>query len=140
MNPIVLETRRKPPFWLRVVGSGVINLLGLWIAGGLQLVSYNSDFGVLLLAAIVLAAINIVIRPMMMVLSIPLIIASLGFFMLVVNALMLWITDQLVPNFGLIGFWRTIGAAIILGFANLLFGGAMRDFTERPRRETYEFD
>jgi putative membrane protein len=140
MKTVVLEARRKPPFLVRVVASGAINLLGLWFAGALHLVTYNNDFLVLLLAAVVLAAINIVIRPLMMLLSIPFIIATLGFFMLVVNALMLWITDELVPNFGLIGFWRTIGAAIILGIANLLLGGAMRDFTERPQRETHEFD
>lgn len=140
MNTILVETRRKPPFGVRVLASGVLNLLGLWLAGALELVTYRDDFWVLLLAALVLAAINIVIKPLMMLLSVPFIIATLGFFILVVNGLMLWITDQIVPHFDLVSFWRTIGAAIVVSFANVLLGGVMRDFTEKPKREAFPLD
>lgn len=138
MDQIVVETRRRPPFPVRVLAAGLLNLLGLWIAGLLDLVFYDNDFWVLLLAALVLAAVNILVRPVTMILSIPFILVTFGFFILVINAFMLWITDLVVPDFELLGFWRTIGAAIVVGLANLLFGGIMRDFTERPRREVYE--
>lgn len=138
MTSVTIETRRRPAFWVRVLATGVINLFGLWIAGALDLVAYDDKVLTLLLAALVLAAINIVVRPIMTVLSIPFIIVTLGFFLLVVNAMMLWFTDQLVPDFDLFGFWRTVWAVVILWFANLLLGGLLRDFTEKPRRETFE--
>ncbi|MFY9488243.1 MAG: phage holin family protein [Solirubrobacterales bacterium] len=130
--------RRRPPFWMRVLAAAAINLAGLWVAGLLDLVTFQDDFVTLLIAALVLATINILVRPVMMLLSVPFIIFTLGFFILVVNAAMLWLTDVLVPDFDLIGFWRTIGAAIILWFANMLLGGFMRDFTEQPRDETFD--
>ncbi len=140
MNTVIVESRRKPPFFVRVLGAGTINLLGLWLAGAMDLVTYRDRFSTLLIAALVLAAINIVIRPVMLVLSIPFILLTFGFFILVINGLMLWLTDQLVPHFDLVSFWRTIGAAIVLGVLNLLLGGVMRDFTERPKREVVELD
>ncbi|MFY9469516.1 MAG: phage holin family protein [Solirubrobacterales bacterium] len=131
-------SRRRPPFWMRVVAAGAINLAGLWLAGALDLIAYDDSVATLLVAALVLAAINILVRPALVVLSIPLIIATLGFFVLVVNALMLWLTGVLVPGFALISFWRTIGAAIILWLVNMLLGGVMRDFTEKPRASATE--
>jgi putative membrane protein len=138
MDTIFIESPRRPSIWVRIAAAGAINLLGLWIAGALDLVTYRDDFWVLLLAALVLAAVNLIVRPLALVLSIPFIIVTFGLFILIVNAVMLWLTDKIVPDFDTISFWRTIGAAVILGIANIMLGGAMKDFTERPRRERHD--
>lgn len=135
---VTYEYRQPPPFWVRVLATGLICFLGLWIASLLDLVYYGDNILNLVLAAIVLAAINLTIRPVMMLLSIPFIIVTLGLFIWLVNALMLWLTSILVPPFDLDGFWKTIGAAFILWIFNMLLGGIMRDFTEKPQRETFE--
>lgn len=135
---VTYEYRQPPPFWVRVLATGLICFLGLWIASLLDLVYYGENILNLVLAALVLAAINLTIRPVMMLLSIPFIIVTLGLFIWLVNALMLWLTSLLVPPFDLDGFWKTIGAAFILWIFNMLLGGVMRDFTEKPQRETFE--
>lgn len=135
---VTYEYRQPPPFWVRVLATGLICFLGLWIASLLDLVYYGENILNLVLAALVLAAINLTIRPVMMLLSIPFIIVTLGLFIWLVNALMLWLTSLLVPPFDLDGFWKTIGAAFILWIFNMLLGGIMRDFTEKPHRETFE--
>ncbi len=74
----------------------------------------------------------------MLLLSIPFIVVTLGLFIWLINALMLWLTSVLIPPFDLFGFWKTIGAAFILWIFQMLLGGVMRDFTEKPERETFE--
>ena len=134
---ITYETRRQPSLLIRVLATAVVCFVGLWIASLLDLVYYGDSILNLVLAALVLAAMNLVVRPVFMLLSLPFIIVTLGLFIWLINALMLWVTSFLVPPFDLDGFWKTIGAAFILWIANMLIGGIMRDFTEKPQRETY---
>jgi putative membrane protein len=137
---VTYETRKDPGFLIRVLATGVVCLLGLWVASLLDLVYYGDNFLNLVLAALVLAAANLLIRPIFYLLSLPFIIVTLGLFIWLINALMLWITSFLVPPFDLDGFWKTIGAAFILWIANVALGGVMRDFIEKPKRETYLVD
>jgi putative membrane protein len=137
---VTYETRKDPGFLARVLATGVVCLLGLWVASLLDLVSYGDSFLNLVLAALVLAAANLFIRPIFYLLSLPFIIVTLGLFIWLINAFMLWITSLIIPPFDLDGFWKTIGAAFILWIANMLLGGAMRDFIEKPERETVLLD
>ncbi len=110
----------------RFVASWVVSILGIWVSGLLGLLSYGDDYGTLVVASLVLAVLNTFLRPILNFLSIPFIIVTLGFFMLVVSAFTLWIASELVSSFELDGFWSTIGAAIILAIFNALVGGWMR--------------
>jgi putative membrane protein len=137
---VTYETRKDPGLVVRILATGVICLIGLWISSLLDLVSYGDNWVYLVLAALVLAAANLLIRPFLLLLSIPFIIFTLGLFIWLINAFMLWITSILIPPFDLFGFWKTIGAAFILWIFNMLLGGVMRDFIEKPKRETYLVD
>jgi putative membrane protein len=137
---VTYETRKNPGFLVRVLATGVVCLLGLWIASLLDLVTYGDSFFNLVIAALVLAAANLVFRPIFYLLSLPFIVITLGLFIWLINAFMLWVTDLLVPPFELVSFWRTIGAAFILWIANMLLGGVMNDFIEKPKRETVLLD
>lgn len=133
---VTYETRRNPGLLVRILATGVLCLVGLWVSELLGLVSYGDHFLNLVIAALVLAAANLLIRPIFMVLSLPFIVVTLGLFIWLINILMLWITQFIVPPFELHGFWRTVGAAFILWFVNILLAGTMRDFIEKPQRET----
>ncbi len=137
---VTYETRQDPGLPVRILATSVVCFVGLWIASLLDLVYYGENVLNLVLAALVLAAVNLIIRPVFMLLSLPFIVVTLGLFIWLINALMLWVTSFLVPPFDLDGFWKTIGAAFILWIANMLIGGFMRDFTEKPRQETYLID
>ena len=80
----------------------------------------------LLVAALLLGFFNAVIRPVLLVLSLPFILVTLGFFILVVNALMLWIVGKLVPGFHVDGFWTAFFGSIVVSivswFLNAIIG------------------
>lgn len=139
LNTIFIETRQQPPFWMRVLITGVFNLVGLMLAGWLDLIDYNDDFQTLLIGGLLLALINMVVRPVLMLLSLPFIIVTFGFFILVVSAFTLWLTAEIVPDLDLFGFWKTIGAVIIISIANFALGGIFRDYTEKPKTERIDF-
>ncbi|MBJ7459598.1 MAG: phage holin family protein [Thermoleophilaceae bacterium] len=137
---VTYETRKNPGSLVRILATGVVCLLGLWVASLLDLVTYGDSYFNLVIAALVLAAANLFIRPVFYLLSLPFIVVTLGLFIWLINALMLWVTSLLVPPFDLFGFWKTIGAAFILWIANMLVGGIMLDFIEKPERKTYVID
>ncbi|MFT4050483.1 MAG: phage holin family protein [Solirubrobacterales bacterium] len=137
---VTYETRKNPGMFVRILATAVVCFVGLWIASLLDLVTYGDHILNLVIAALVLAAANLLIRPFFMILSIPFIVFTLGLFIWLINALMLWVTSFLVPPFDLYGFWKTIGAAFILWLANLALGGFMRDFIEKPEQQTYLVD
>jgi putative membrane protein len=74
----------------------------------------------LIVTALFLGIINASIRPVLLVLSVPFIILSLGFFILILNALLLWLAGGLVPGFVVGGFWNAFFGAIIVGLVNFV--------------------
>ena len=100
----------------------LIGLLAIWLitATGLWLVTIlvpgvrARSTGGLLLAALVLGAINAVIRPLLWVLTLPLTVLTFGLFALLINALMVKITAVMVPGFEVDGFGDALLAAIIM--------------------------
>ena len=134
---VVIETRQPAPLPVRIASRWVINVLGLWFADLLGLVSFGSQFSTLAWAALVLAGVNFLAKPFVMILSIPLIVLTLGFFVLVVNAAMLWLTSAIVGDFHTLGFWHTVGAAIVMSVANLALSGALHDLTDTRKRERF---
>lgn len=105
------------------------NLVGLFFAGSLGLVNYHGKFLTLLLAALAFGIINVLIRPVITVLSLPALALTFGLFIFVVNALMLWLTSIVVPSFDVLGFWHTVGAAVIIGLTNFILHAILRDVT-----------
>jgi putative membrane protein len=118
---------------LRLAG----NLAALWVASELlDGMTYGDSFGVLLLAAIVFTIVNWIVKPVVAILSIPLIIVTLGVAYFFVNVLMLLLTDWVVDDFEAGGFWTLVGATIIIWLVNLVIGAARHDVARsraRPR-------
>jgi putative membrane protein len=74
----------------------------------------------LVVAALFLGVINASIRPILLVLSVPFIVVSLGFFILILNALLLWLAGGLVPGFIVNGFWNAFFGAIVVSLVNFV--------------------
>jgi putative membrane protein len=96
--------------------------LGLWVAAGIlgQRISYGNDIGVVVIAGFILAILNAIIKPVVVILSLPAILFSLGLFMIVINGLMVllvgWFYHRLeVSNFGV-----AMLAGIVIGLVNYL--------------------
>ena len=106
-------------FWL---GFGwASNLLAIWVTSLIfDGVTYDDKFWVLAVAALVFLLANAIIRPIVILLTLPAVILTLGILLLFINAFMLWITDKLVPPFEVSGFWTYIGAVIVIWLVNLV--------------------
>jgi putative membrane protein len=80
-------------------------------------IDYGS-FWTLLVAGLVFSLVNAIVRPLVILLALPAVVLSLGVALLFVNALMIWLTDKIVPSFEVSGFWTAVGGAAIVWLAN----------------------
>jgi putative membrane protein len=74
-----------------------------------------------IVAAIVLGVINTFIKPVVLILTLPLSIVTLGLFALVINALFVMLAAQIVPGFTVVGFWAALFFSIVLTLINIFF-------------------
>jgi putative membrane protein len=108
---------------LRFVAKLAVNALGLWLAmrllsgGEFDITDFSSRFGVFLLAAFMLALVNMFIKPVVFILSLPVTILTLGLFTVVINGLMVYLALLLTPGLS-ITFGGAIIAGIIIGIVN----------------------
>ncbi|TFW16279.1 phage holin family protein [Massilia arenosa] len=72
-----------------------------------------TSLGAALVAALVLGLVNTLIRPILVLLTLPVSVLTLGLFILVINALLFWLVAEVVEGFHVAGFWSAMGAAIL---------------------------
>jgi putative membrane protein len=106
-------------FILRVA----IVALGLWLATQFFTGLYFDSGGTLLAAALLLGIVNAVVRPVAVILTLPLTLVTLGLFLLVINAAMLGLVALLLRGFQINGFWTAIGASIVVSITSWLASG-----------------
>ncbi len=96
--------------------------LGLWIAAGLlaSRITYQNELGVIVIAGLVLAIVNVIIRPIIIILSLPAILLSLGLFMVIINGFMVFLVSKLYEPLHITNFWAAMLAGIIIGLVNYL--------------------
>lgn len=80
-----------------------------------------SSFVAALAVAVVLGLINTFIRPLVLVLTLPINLLTLGLFTLVINTLMVMLAAQLVPGFAVVGFWSAFVFSLALWIVNIFF-------------------
>jgi putative membrane protein len=120
----------------RVIAIWLTNCLALLIAAAvIPQIGYGGDLGTLLLAGFILGMVNLVVRPVVILLTLPAVILSFGLALLVINALMLWLTSRVVDGFTVGGFWSTLGGALIVWVVNAVLR-RWRDGWGRPAATT----
>jgi putative membrane protein len=77
-------------------------------------------------AAILLALVNTYLRPLVVLLTLPINILTLGLFTLVINALMLELVSWLIPAFHVVGFWTAVGGALVISVVSCLLNWFLR--------------
>ena len=110
-------------FLLRVA----IVALGLWLATYVLPGLHFDSSGYLLAAALLLGIVNAVVRPVAVVLTLPLTLLTLGLFLLVVNAAMLGLVALLLAGFQISGFWTAVGGALIVSLTGWVASGLIGD-------------
>ena len=114
----------------------LITALGLWVADQLLSGITITGTGALIISALLLGIVNAVIRPIILILTLPLTVLTLGLFVFIVNGISLAIAAWLVPGFHIAGLWSATFGAIIVGLtswaASAFIGGSGR--IERMQR------
>ena len=98
----------------------LIGALGLWLASEIVPGIEVRDGGTLLLAALLLGIVNAVVRPIAVVLTLPLTILTLGLFLLVINAAMLSLVAWMLDGLTVAGFWPALFGAIVISLTGWL--------------------
>jgi putative membrane protein len=98
----------------------IVTALLLWLISQFVQGIHVSGFGAALLAALVLGVANILVRPILVLITLPITILTLGLFLIVINALMLLLTAAIVPGFSVSGFGAAAIGGLLLGLFNLI--------------------
>ncbi|MGC3981194.1 MAG: phage holin family protein [Steroidobacteraceae bacterium] len=101
-------------FCLRAAFAAV----GLWLASGILDGLHFDNAQTLVMAALLLGVINAVVRPLVLILTLPITVVTLGFFLLVVNAGMLGLVAWMLEGFTIASFWTAVGASLIVSFCS----------------------
>ena len=116
-------------FLLRVL----INAAAIWVAASVIPGIDLGGLGPALLAALVLGVINAIVRPILIFLTLPITLVTLGLFIFVLNAFCLWLTSRLVPGFEVHGFGAAFLGALVISAVSWILTAFVSD-TGRWRR------
>jgi putative membrane protein len=103
----------------------MITAAAVFVAAPIVGIQYTS-ISCVLAAALLLGIINAFIRPILLLLSFPLILVTLGLFILIINALMLKFVSEIVPCFVVHGFWSALFGALIISIVSWLLSAFFR--------------
>lgn len=106
-----------------------------WMDG----IQFESTFYALI-TAIVLMLLNRFVKPLLLVLTIPATIFTFGLFILVINALILMLASEIVPEFGIRGFWSALWLSIFISIVQVLFGQSNAVKVQVKKNSEEEFD
>lgn len=103
--------------------------LGIWTAAGLlgERVTYDSRIAVIVVSGFILAVINALIKPLVVLLSLPAILFSLGLFIIVINGLMVMLVSKLYSSLHVTNFGAAMLAGMVIGLVNYLVTTILED-------------
>lgn len=108
---------------LQIILTGIIVLVLSNVLGGV----YVADFFTAIVVAAILALLNIFVKPILLILTLPVTVVTFGLFLLVINALIILMADGLIGRFRVDGFWWAVLFSILLSFLqSIIFSLAER--------------
>ena len=120
---------------LRLVVAWAINAAALWVANALFDSVRIHGWWAYIIGGVVLGIANGILKPVLAILTLPLIILTLGIFYLVINIGMVALAEWLAPNFSIDGFWTYVGVVVIIWAVNLVAHSLLDELEGgRPRR------
>jgi putative membrane protein len=121
------------PFAARLAVAWAINAVALWAADALWDGVRIHGWAAFLIGSAVLGVVNAVVKPLLTILTLPLIIVTLGFFYLVINIAMVALAEWIAPNFSIDGFWAYVGTVVVVWAVNWIGDQILGDLEGRAR-------
>ncbi len=121
------------PFAVRLAIAWGISLAALWAADALWDGVRIDGWAAFLIGSAVLGVANAIIKPLLAVLTLPLIILTLGFFYLVINIAMVALAEWIAPDFSIDGFWSYVGTVVVVWAVNWIGDQVVGDVERRAR-------
>jgi putative membrane protein len=118
---------------VRLVTGWGVNVLALWVADALWDGVRIDGFWAFAIGAAVLGIANAVIKPVVALLTLPLIILTLGLFLLVINIGMVALAEWIAPDFSIDGFWSYVGTVFVVWAVNWIAYSVLEQFERGPR-------
>jgi len=116
---------------MRIVLVWILNAVALWLVAlllpGVSLADYVSA----LIAALVLGLVNAIIKPALVILTLPVTVLTLGLFLFVLNGLLFWGVGSILPGFEVLGFWWGVLGALLYSVLTWAFSTLLPQ--EQPR-------
>jgi putative membrane protein len=142
-GPVVWRTRKRaktPSFYTVVMSfaprlaiAWAINLAALWAANTIWGGVHIHGWAAYLIGSAVLGIANAVLKPLLTILTLPLIIITLGFFYLLINIAMIALAEWITPNFSINGFWTYVGTVLVVWAVNWIGDHVLGDMQRRAR-------
>ncbi|NNF12749.1 MAG: phage holin family protein [Gemmatimonadetes bacterium] len=115
-------------FVIRLFVNALALAVAAWLIDGIQM---TGGFWDILVVALVFGILNAILKPVLLFLSLPFLIVTLGLFALVINAVMLLITANLLDDFAVSGFWTAVLGSIVISLVTMVLGGFLKDGEEK---------
>jgi putative membrane protein len=104
-------------FILRILGNALALFAAAWFVPGFQFTGGIKEYAI---AGIVLGLLNMLVRPILKLISMPVIILTLGLFTIVINALLLWLVDYIFDFITISDIMALVWATIVIGIVNMI--------------------
>jgi putative membrane protein len=116
----------------RLLVRWLVLALGVVIATRLVPGIHCSDFGALVAVVILLSFFNAILRPLLVLFTLPFIIVTMGLGIVVINAILFLFVGRLVDGFTVAGFWPAVGGSLVVSVTNFVVNAFMRSSGGRP--------
>jgi putative membrane protein len=123
------------PFLIRLLLAWGINAAALWVANVLFGGVHIHGWWAYIIGAAVLGIANTVIKPVLALITLPLIIITLGLFLLLINIGMVALAAWITPNFSIHGFWTYVGTVVIIWLVNWIGNALAYELGDSRRRQ-----
>lgn len=97
-----------------------VNCVGLWIAAAVDVLTISGGAMYLVVSALLLALLNALMKPILIIVSLPIIAVSLGFFLIIINGAVIYMLDILYAPLKVQNFWYAMLAGIVIGLVNYI--------------------
>ena len=104
-------------FLIKLLLSAVAVVIGAYVIPGVTVNGYVTA----LIVALIMSLLNVTVKPLLTILTIPITILTLGLFLLVINVIMIYITDALISGFSVSGFLPALFFSLVVSLVNWLF-------------------